>query len=132
MSDKKSRTVSLLLIPFFCKTMALLKRKYSSNDDSDSESASQRSSGGVYSDGEVDIASALTGRKNSGKGKERSVAGSEDEDDFEELEKLIRESVTKRDKKDGTKLLKMTKKKANITKGEVGGGSFQSMGIHFS
>ena len=55
--------------------------------------------------------------------------GKEDsEDDYEELEALIKDSVAKRDKKEGTKLLKKAKGKAKISKGEVGGGSFQSMG----
>ena len=74
------------------------------------------------SDAEIDITSALTGNKG------KSIASDQDEDDFDELEDLIKQSVAKRDMKEGTKLLKKTKGKTSIAKGEVGGGSFQSMG----
>ena len=55
------------------------------------------------------------------------------DDDDDDLNALIRETVAKRDKKDGTKLLKKTKGSKKIAKGETGGGSFQSMGkqLHF-
>ncbi|KAI0045276.1 DEAD-domain-containing protein [Auriscalpium vulgare] len=42
---------------------------------------------------------------------------------------MIRESMAKRNTRDGTELLKNTKGKNKLVKGEVGGGSFQSMGL---
>ena len=74
------------------------------------------------SDHEVDITSVLAGKKG------KNVASDDGQDDFGELEDLIKQSVAKRDKKEGTKLLKKTKGKTSMAKGEVGGGSFQSMG----
>ena len=49
----------------------------------------------------------------------------EDEDDFTQF---LQEEITKRNVKSGTKLLKKTRGSKNLTKGEVGGGSWQSMG----
>ncbi|PFH51505.1 hypothetical protein AMATHDRAFT_2962 [Amanita thiersii Skay4041] len=46
------------------------------------------------------------------------------------LRELIHSSLAKRDTKSGTILIKKAKGKANLTKGELGGGSFQSMGLH--
>ncbi|PAV19024.1 ATP-dependent RNA helicase DBP10 [Pyrrhoderma noxium] len=107
--------------------MALLKRKHI-EDESEAESSSQASFGEEHPDSDVDIAAALTGEKI--RKTKRNGPDSGSEDDFEELEALIKDSVAKRDKKEGTKLLKQTKGKSKITKGEVGGGSFQSMGLH--
>ena len=76
----------------------------------------------VPSDGdqEPDIFVALTGQK------KRRI--SESEDDDEDLQDIIRQATAKRDVKEGTQVIKKTKGKTKITKGEVGGGSFQSMG----
>ena len=104
--------------------MAVQKRKYSS-EDSEAESSTASSSRNSVSDHEVDITSALTGKRTKSSDSNLNL---EDDDDYEELEALIKESVARRDKKEGTKLLKQTKGKTKITKGEVGGGSFQSMG----
>ena len=52
----------------------------------------------------------------------------DDGENEEDLQEIIRESIAKRNTKDGTELLKKTKGKTKIAKGEVGGGSFQSMG----
>jgi hypothetical protein len=49
-------------------------------------------------------------------------------DDDTELEEMIRNSISRRNVKDGTELLKNTKGKKKLAKGELGGGSFQSMG----
>ncbi len=107
--------------------MAVHKRKRTQAEDSDIEDFS-----GSDSESNVDISSALTG-KNSKKSR-RSVNGPQDtgdaaEDDDEHLQELIKESISKRNVKSGTELLKKTKGKAKIVKGEVGGGSFQSMGV---
>jgi len=55
--------------------------------------------------------------------------GTDDDTDFEEM---IRSSISKRNVKDGTELLKNAKGKKKLAKGEVGGGSFQNMGNAFS
>jgi hypothetical protein len=79
-------------------------------------------------DQEPDISAALTGQK------KRRISGSkahileESEDDDEDLQEIIRHATAKRDVKEGTQVVKKTKGKTKITKGEVGGGSFQSMG----
>ena len=72
------------------------------------------------SDSEVDISSTLTARQRP------HIDGEEDDEDF------IRETMAKHNVKSGTEILKKTKGKNKITKGEVGGGSFQNMGVYFS
>ncbi|KIJ39871.1 hypothetical protein M422DRAFT_230441 [Sphaerobolus stellatus SS14] len=67
------------------------------------------------SDGEVDISSMLMGVQH-------GASDNEDDEDF------IRESMSKQNIKTGTELIKKAKGK-KISKGEVGGGSFQSMGL---
>jgi ATP-dependent RNA helicase DDX54/DBP10 len=79
------------------------------------------------SENPLDLSSALT-RKTTSKGKGPLVFHEDDVDDDAELEEMIRRSITRRNVKDGTELLKNTKGKKRLTKGEVGGGSFQSMG----
>lgn len=86
----------------------------------------------VPSDGdqEPDVFAALTGQK------KRRISGFEEqilvesEGDDEDLQEIIRQATTKRDVKEGTQVVKKVKGKTKITKGEVGGGSFQSMGEH--
>jgi hypothetical protein len=74
--------------------------------------------------------SALTRRKppSSQKGKAPFITHNDGTDDDTELEEMIRNSISKRNVKDGTELLKNTKGKKKLSKGEIGGGSFQSMG----
>lgn len=79
----------------------------------------------VVSDDEIDISSALTARTPKNAGKQKEIDG---DDNDEDLHEMIRASIAKRDVKSGTELLKKTKGKTKVTKGEVGGGSFQSMG----
>jgi hypothetical protein len=74
----------------------------------------------ALSDNDIDISSALTGKK------ARVIPAAEDSDD--DFQKFLHESISKRDIKNGTEVVKKTKGKGKITKGEVGGGSFQSMG----
>lgn len=102
-----------------------MKRKKAQNDSDSEQSAS--SSRVIVENDEIDISSALTGKHT--RKKSTTALGEDSEDDYEELEALIKDCVTKRDMKEGTKLLKKTKGKAKISKGEVGGGSFQSMGM---
>ncbi|KAI0266703.1 DEAD-domain-containing protein [Gloeopeniophorella convolvens] len=105
-----------------------------SEDESDASSSSLTSDAGPsgFEQDAVDISSALTQRKApSRKGKGPLVlAPPDDDDDDTDLEELIRSSISKRNTKDGTELLKNTKGKNKLAKGEVGGGSFQSMGLH--
>ncbi|OSD06788.1 DEAD-domain-containing protein [Trametes coccinea BRFM310] len=101
------------------------KRKHSESIDSD-DGFSEVSLDDGHSEDEVDISSALTGKRP--RITPRVVPQEDDEDD-EDLQEFIRESIAKRDVKEGTELLKKTKGK-KIAKGEVGGGSFQSMGLY--
>jgi len=85
----------------------------------------------VPSDGdrEPDIFAALTCQK------KRRISTSEEQtlresEDDEDLQEVIRQATAKRDVKEGTHVVKKAKGKTKITKGEVGGGSFQSMGEH--
>lgn len=81
------------------------------------------------SDVSFDISSALTQRHAClQKGKAPLIAHDNGTDDDTELEEMIRNSISKRNVKDGTELLKNTKGKKKLSKGELGGGSFQSMG----
>ena len=111
--------------------MAMTKRRRPTDEyESDSDDFIEGSSlSAAVSDSEVDISSALTGKKKAQR-LDYHTDEEDNEDDFEELEGLIKESVLKRDRKEGTKLLKKTKGKTKIAKGEVGGGSFQSMGTY--
>ncbi|KDR75870.1 hypothetical protein GALMADRAFT_248604 [Galerina marginata CBS 339.88] len=70
---------------------------------------------------EVDISSALVGKR------PKSNTITQEEDD---LADFIQASITKRSIKEGTQVLKNSKGKSKFAKGEVGGGSFQSMGLH--
>ncbi|KAH9929503.1 ATP-dependent RNA helicase DBP10 [Epithele typhae] len=97
------------------------KRKRTAVDEPEPED-SDFSIVSADSDEEIDISSALTGK--------RVKLTQTDDDGDEDLEKFIRESIIKRDVKEGTELLKKTKGKSKIIKGEVGGGSFQSMGLY--
>jgi len=67
---------------------------------------------------EVDISSALTSKR-----QKVEVA------DDEELADFIQSSIAIRSVKEGTQILKKTKGKSKVARGEVGGGSFQSMGV---
>ncbi|KAJ8076490.1 ATP-dependent RNA helicase dbp10 [Marasmius tenuissimus] len=98
------------------------KRKH---DDSEDEYSEEEDT--FFNDDfdDVDISSALTSKK------PRIDQSNEDEDDEEEdFAAFIQESITKRNVKDGTDTVKKVKGKAKLAKGEVGGGSFQSMGLH--
>jgi hypothetical protein len=92
-------------------------------------SISDEESSGSGSDHSFDISSALTQRRVAlQKGKAPLVSHNDGTDDDTEFEEMIRNSISRRNVKDGTELLKSTKGKKKLTKGEVGGGSFQSMG----
>jgi ATP-dependent RNA helicase DDX54/DBP10 len=73
----------------------------------------------IASGTEVDISSVLVGKR------PRRDLGEDNDDDLQDMIHFI----SKRDIKIGTEFLKKTKGK--LTKGEVGGGSFQSMGKTF-
>ena len=79
------------------------------------------------SEDEIDISSALTAKRPKVSAKADALEADRSDDD-DDLQDFIRESIAKRDVKEGTELLKKTKGK-KIVKGEVGGGSFQSMGV---
>lgn len=85
--------------------LAPKRRRGEGDDSSDSE--------------QIDISNALAGKR------QRTQP---DHDSEDELGDFIRTSIAKRDVKNGTELVKKVKGKAKLAKGEVGGGSFQSMG----
>ena len=110
--------------------MVSVKRKRSDATASEDE-FSEVSQDYAQSDEEIDISTALTGKrpKVAMISKGTPGAGNDwDDDNDDDLQDFIRESIAKRDVKEGTELLKKTKGKTKIAKGEVGGGSFQSMG----
>ncbi|RXW24994.1 hypothetical protein EST38_g872 [Candolleomyces aberdarensis] len=108
--------------------MPPVKRKRSESISSEEwESDNESSSTGELDDDDMDISSALTGTRP--RREPRPVDDIDDEDD-EDLTNFIKTSITKRDVKEGTQVVKKAKGKAKVTKGEVGGGSFQSMGLH--
>jgi ATP-dependent RNA helicase DDX54/DBP10 len=104
--------------------MVSRKRKVPTQSGSESDSSGYSLVQAV-SDDEIDISSALTARTPKNTGKQKEIEGDDSDDDLHEM---IRASISKRNVKGGTELLKKTKGKTKVTKGEVGGGSFQSMG----
>ncbi len=104
-------------------TLSKRKRPAESDDEDDEFSIASRDD----SDDEIDISSALTGKRPR-QDSNKMRKGAHDDEDEDELQDIIRDSISKRDVKGGTELLKKTKGKSKIYKGEVGGGSFQSMG----
>ncbi|KAH0827889.1 P-loop containing nucleoside triphosphate hydrolase protein [Lanmaoa asiatica] len=97
--------------------MASLKRKRSLDGDNDHAFP-------IISDDDedIDIASALTGNR-------AAQLPLDEGTDDDELDEFIHDAIVKRNVKGGTHLLKTIKSKGN-GKGDVGGGSFQSMGLH--
>jgi ATP-dependent RNA helicase DDX54/DBP10 len=89
------------------------------------DEADPASAGEAVSDTDIDVFGALTGTKNDAGGLSQ---GNSDE---EALQSFIHDSIVKRNVKGGTKVLKQAKGNAKMMKGEVGGGSFQSMGAWF-
>jgi len=104
------RRYPIFLLWAFSTNMAT-KRKHHESDNEDTVE---------HNDHDVDISSALTAKK-------PKTIQSEDEDE-DDLANFIRSSIAKRSMKEGTKIVKKSKGKDKIVKGEVGGGSFQSMG----
>jgi ATP-dependent RNA helicase DDX54/DBP10 len=99
-----------------------LKRKRAgkvASDYSDESTGSDQ----ALSDNEIDISSALTSKR----ARITAVADEHDSDD-DDLRNFLQESISRRDIKAGTEIVKKTKGKGKVAKGEVGGGSFQSMG----
>lgn len=109
--------------------MVLHKRKRTpvpSDPESESDVASSADGFGNLSDDEIDISSALTEKRPKLNTHHEGVT----EDDEDDLEDIIRKATSKANVKGGTEMLKKTKGKSKIVKGEVGGGSFQSMGAY--
>jgi ATP-dependent RNA helicase DDX54/DBP10 len=107
-------------LPLFL-TMPPLKRKRPATPTEESEDDALSAYSEVAADDEdFDISSALTGKR-------PKLSPQEDEDE-DELAQFIQTSISKRSIKEGVQVVKSSKGKAKLTKGEVGGGSFQSMG----
>lgn len=105
--------------------MVSYKRKWTADQGEESDTSGY-SIVHAASEDEIDISSALAGKKPSNAGKQKQI---EDEDSDNGLQDMIRDSIAKRNVKGGVDVVKKTKGKAKIVKGEVGGGSFQSMGM---
>lgn len=104
---------------------AMVSRKRNRDIEEDEESSSDFSLVQPASDDEfdVDISSALTGKRPR---KDSLIENHPDDDDG--IEELIHDSISKRNMKGGTEMLKKIKSKGK-SKGDIGGGSFQSMGM---
>lgn len=89
--------------------------------DSDSDHVAFPASGSE--DDEIDISSVLAGKK-----RVKLAVDHDSGDEDKALQEIIRKATAKRDVKGGTDIVKKAKGKSKLTKGEVGGGSFQSMG----
>ena len=87
-----------------------MKRKHAESVDSD-DGYSEVSLEDAYSEDEVDISSALTGKRPKITPR---LKPQEDDDDDDDLQEFIRESITKRDVKEGTELLKKTKDRKSV------------------
>ncbi|KAL4246031.1 DEAD box helicase family protein [Abortiporus biennis] len=102
--------------------MVFSKRKRSASISSSSEDDSAS---------DIDISSALTGKRPRKEEHSEDVALERDDyDEDDELNDIIRETTAKKNMRMGNELLKKTKGKQKMAKGEVGGGSFQSMGLY--
>ena len=112
--------------------MVQLKRKRLTPESDSEGNMSDISLDEAHSDEDIDISTVLTGKRPKLSSTRRPSTTDIVDDDDDDLQEFIRESIAKRDVKEGTELLKKTKGKTKIAKGEVGGGSFQSMGAwHF-
>ncbi|PPQ67308.1 hypothetical protein CVT25_005892 [Psilocybe cyanescens] len=100
--------------------MPFPKRKRSEAAQSGYSSSSSLIAG-PSEEADVDISSALMGKR-----PKLTVDAQEDDD----LAEFLQASIAKRSIKEGTEILKKSKGKSKLAKGEVGGGSFQSMGLH--
>ncbi|KAH9485411.1 ATP-dependent RNA helicase DBP10 [Psilocybe cubensis] len=102
--------------------MPIPKRKHLEEEGNgySSSSSSSYSTVGFSVGADVDISSALTGKR-------PKLTDNTDDDD---LSSFLQASIAKRSMKEGTAVMKKSKGKSNLAKGEVGGGSFQSMGLH--
>jgi hypothetical protein len=121
-----SSRAKFLAMPSAAETFDGLSYASSDYDDNEDDTISQ--------EGDLDITSALAGTRDvrlKGKPLMQEVVdgkkGHNDDNDDEELENIILEATSKRNIKGGTEAIKKAKGK-KITKGEIGGGSFQSMG----
>ncbi|KAI6040291.1 P-loop containing nucleoside triphosphate hydrolase protein [Pisolithus marmoratus] len=100
-------------------------RKRSRPEQDDQENSDSSFSVVQAEDDDIDISSALAGKH-----ARNELSDIQDHaTDDEELQEFINDSIAKRNMKGGTALLKKTKSKGKA-QGEVGGGSFQSMGLH--
>jgi ATP-dependent RNA helicase DDX54/DBP10 len=104
-------------------TMASQKRKRVVHEEEDADSDCLVVQTASDDEFDVDISGALTGKK-----PRRDDPGNQPENDDDDIEELIHDSIAKRNVKGGTEMLKKIKGKGK-SKGDIGGGSFQSMGM---
>ncbi|KAJ3539199.1 hypothetical protein NMY22_g4845 [Coprinellus aureogranulatus] len=96
----------------------------SSGGDYDSDSAIEMVDLSDDDEMDMDISSALTGKRRKVQTSTQDDGGEEDD---EELAKFLKDSIAKRDVKEGTQVLKKAKGKGKVGKGEVGGGLHPSL-----
>ncbi|KAK7053289.1 ATP-dependent RNA helicase dbp10 [Paramarasmius palmivorus] len=99
------------------------KRKHNESED---EGSSQDSFSNDEPENEedIDISSALVSKK------PRMEKHTNSDDEDADLSLFLQDTMAKRNVKSGTEVVKQMKGKSKLAKGEVGGGSFQSMGLH--
>ena len=107
----------------FYKAMASQKRKRVAQEEEETDSDYEvvPASGDEF---DVDISGALTGKRPRGDPENQL-----EHNDDDGIEDLIHDSIVKRNVKGGTEMLKKIKNKGK-SKSDIGGGSFQSMGMY--
>lgn len=103
--------------------MAPQKRKRAVQEDEDSDSDYQVVPAASDDELDVDISGTLTGKR-----PRRDDPENQSEQNDDDIEELVHDSIAKRNVKGGTEMLKKIKSKGK-GKGDIGGGSFQSMGM---
>lgn len=107
----------------------MLKKRTRPEPSNSDTSESDTSQAHDLSDDPVDISSALTAKKRKLPQHPEDLGEDNDAEDFS---RFLKESIAKRDIKEGTQVVRSIKGKQKVVKGELGGGSFQSMGGFFS
>lgn len=102
--------------------MPVAKRKRSTNSEEREQWNDTSSASASVSESEdFDVSSALTGKR-------PKITKPMEDGDEDDIGEFIQASIAKRSTKEGTIIVKKAKGKEKVNKGEVGGGSFQSMG----
>jgi ATP-dependent RNA helicase DDX54/DBP10 len=105
-----------------------MSKKRIRHEASDTDDTSTDTSKEYHISGDaIDISSALTGKKRKLSQRTEEL----EDDDDKDFSRFVQQSIAKRNMKTGTQVVKSIKGNKKVVKGEVGGGSFQSMGGSF-